>query len=238
MIPVEFDKKKAYDVYLVNNRPYLFTDIRVKRESIPEHLHVYDVADGDGDGCFARIKPFIFVNYWGTIIGTDELPLIDGAYCPVYGTDEYEGWFTGEYMTLDEYLTTDLSEIGNLTKGEEKKENLLKPGKRYRTVLSVISLIERYDEDSHPVRKPLKPSVEIMDDVMGNMRSHGFLDLHSLEMVIGEDGISAAMVAEFTVPMESAEFSRMELPDMFDAEGCEIYSDDPVVESVDPEKVQ
>lgn len=103
MIPEIFDVNEAYDVVLINKRPYLFSNMRISRDSIPEGMFAYDIGDGDGDGCFARVQKFVMVNHWGTIIGFEEIPLDNsGAYWPEYGTSEYEGDFCGLY-TLEEY---------------------------------------------------------------------------------------------------------------------------------------
>ena len=52
-----------------------FYDMRVKRETIPEGKYLYEVADGDSDGVPARVKPGIMVNFYGTLICDQELPL-------------------------------------------------------------------------------------------------------------------------------------------------------------------
>ena len=97
-------------VVVVNKHPYLFVDLRISRDSVPDGLYVYDVADGGGDGRFTRIQPFIMVNYWGTIIGKHELPLENGRYYPEYGTAEYDGTYI-DYMTLGEFIKANESEF-------------------------------------------------------------------------------------------------------------------------------
>lgn len=102
----KFDPQKTYPVAAVSGKPYLFEDLRIDKSSVPPGLFVYEVADGDGDGCFARIQQSVAVNFWGTLIGKDPIPLEDGAYYPRFGTAEYEGDFLDE-MILEEYLEAD-----------------------------------------------------------------------------------------------------------------------------------
>ena len=131
MVRKEFDRGKIYEVVAVDGHPYLYEDVRVKTESVPGDLHVYEVADGDCDGCFARIQHGVLVNFMGTIIGKHPLPLEDGTYYPEYGTAEYEGDFIGE-MTLEEYLAADEDSFG-IDKNSKPVdgEYAVSEGKRY-----------------------------------------------------------------------------------------------------------
>lgn len=52
-----------------------FNDMRIDRDSIPEGTFMYEVADGDSDGIPARIQRGIMVNFYGTLICQQELPL-------------------------------------------------------------------------------------------------------------------------------------------------------------------
>ena len=103
---VKFDPQNTYQVVAVSGKPFLFEDLRIERDTVPPGLFVYEVADGDGDGCFARIQEGVLVNFWGTLIGKYPVPMEDGAYYPRFGTAEYEGDFIDE-MTLEEYLEAD-----------------------------------------------------------------------------------------------------------------------------------
>ena len=103
---VKFDPQNTYQVVAVSGKPFLFEDLRIERDTVPPSLFVYEVADGDGDGCFARIQEGVLVNFWGTLIGKYPVPMEDGAYYPRFGTAEYEGDFIDE-MTLEEYLEAD-----------------------------------------------------------------------------------------------------------------------------------
>lgn len=70
------------EVCLVQGKPFLFTNMRVDRKTIPEGMYAYDVRD-DCDGEFWEIQQFVMVNHWGTIIGFEPVELEDGQYwCP------------------------------------------------------------------------------------------------------------------------------------------------------------
>ena len=107
-----FSPTMGYDVADVQGKPYLFLDWRVDRKTIPDDLYVYEIADGDGDGCFSRIQKHIHVNFWGTLIGKEPLELDKGGrYYPPFGSAEYEGLFVDHCMTLEEYRNTDPDEL-------------------------------------------------------------------------------------------------------------------------------
>lgn len=59
-------------------KPALFTNFRIKRDTVPDSLYVYDVRhDDDCRGIPCEIAPFIMVNHWGTIILAEPLELPD-----------------------------------------------------------------------------------------------------------------------------------------------------------------
>lgn len=91
-------------VVCVNNRPYLFTNLRIKRDSVPKKLFAYDVRDDDEcQGTFAMIKDYILVNHWGTIIGKEKLPFDPKWQC-YFPDEEKDGWFLNDYISsLNEY---------------------------------------------------------------------------------------------------------------------------------------
>lgn len=106
----KFNEEFPFEVVDVNKKLYMFTNMRVDRDSIPEGLYAYDVGD-DCDGEFWRIQKFVLVNHWGTIIGKDEVPLgEDGAYwcdpSPENDNISSEGTypFADPVHSLEEYM--------------------------------------------------------------------------------------------------------------------------------------
>lgn len=59
----------------VKGIPCEFYDMRIDRDTIPKGMYLYEVADGDSDGIPARIRQGILVNFYGTLICKQELPL-------------------------------------------------------------------------------------------------------------------------------------------------------------------
>ena len=105
MIPIPFDENARYTIVDVQGKRFLFTNMRIDRDTVPEGMHAYDVGDEDCDGNFHRIQRFVLVNHWGTIIGAHALELDEyGQHWPEEGTDEFYGDFADESMTLAEYL--------------------------------------------------------------------------------------------------------------------------------------
>lgn len=53
-----------------------FYDMRIDRETIPEGMHLYEVAgDDDSGGDPARVQEGIMVNFYGSLICDKPLPL-------------------------------------------------------------------------------------------------------------------------------------------------------------------
>lgn len=120
MIPVNFNdefvaKNHVFEIVELQGKQYMFTNLRVKRDTIPEGLYAYDVAD-DCDGSFCRVQKFVLVNHWGTIIGKEPIemetiksldpnyPDIE-AYYPDEDSDDYKGNFV-DYLTYEDYMKT------------------------------------------------------------------------------------------------------------------------------------
>ena len=95
MKPLDFKETLArgMDLVLVHNTPYLFTNMRIDRSSIPKGFYAYDVRDDDYcSGEFADIREHVLVNYRGTIIGLSQLPLDE---CGTYWCTDEDGSFIG-----------------------------------------------------------------------------------------------------------------------------------------------
>ena len=96
------------EVVEVQEKLYMFTNARVDRETVPDGLFAYDVADAN-DGEFWRIQKFVLVNHFGTIVGSKPITFSkENAYYPEpdpcnpnYSSD---GNFLGVYVSsVEEY---------------------------------------------------------------------------------------------------------------------------------------
>lgn len=65
----------TFQTVSVNGNPYMFSDLRIERNTIPPDLYVYNLADNDSDGRPVMASPYVCINYFGTIIGRDPLPV-------------------------------------------------------------------------------------------------------------------------------------------------------------------
>ena len=83
MARVPFNPSKHYSVCAVDQKPYLYDELRVDKDTVPDDLHIYECADFDGTGRISRIKEHIMVDFFATIIGKEELDLLeDHVYYP------------------------------------------------------------------------------------------------------------------------------------------------------------
>jgi len=95
------------EVVSVQGKPYLFSNLRIDRDTVPENLLAYDVADGDCDGQFWRVQRFVLVNHWCTIIGSEPVTLDEhGQYWCMPDEDDpelsSEGWFLPDMVESPE----------------------------------------------------------------------------------------------------------------------------------------
>lgn len=91
---ISFNEIFPADVVEVQGKPFLFTNARVRRDTVPSELFVYDVRD-DCDGEFWELQEHVIVNHWGTCLGLEELKLdSNGQYwCPEENGYSAEGDF-------------------------------------------------------------------------------------------------------------------------------------------------
>lgn len=93
----DFELGGGMIVAIVNQKPYMFTNMRIDRSTIPEGYYAYDVRESDGGaGDFAQVQSYVMVNHWGTIIGKDEIPMDEKWGC--YFCTEDDGEFTDDYV--------------------------------------------------------------------------------------------------------------------------------------------
>lgn len=97
MIPMNINEINGFEIVSVNNKPYMFTNMRIDRESLPKGFVAYDVRDGDCDGRFAQINKYVWVNHWGTIIGIDPI-LLDEFFGYIPEDDKNDGSFIDGYV--------------------------------------------------------------------------------------------------------------------------------------------
>ena len=103
MIHVPLADIKDFDVVTVNGTPYMFTNLRIARDSVPGDLYVYSVrGDDETTGGFANIKQHVVVNHWGDLIGKEPLLLDEMG---TYWCEDDDGCGIGEYVeSVREYL--------------------------------------------------------------------------------------------------------------------------------------
>lgn len=121
MIPVNFKADRKMEVVNVGGKPYMFTNLRVDRKTLPEGFVKYDVRDGSGDGMFRQIRPYVMVDHWGTIIGPDPIREAeeDGYDCLDPDGCFLDGAFTAEEFR--EHYDELLKECMEMAENAEKE---------------------------------------------------------------------------------------------------------------------
>ena len=113
MKPMDFKEFDKFSVVKVQDKFYLFTNMRIDRKTIPEGAFAYDVRDDCGDGSFAEIQHYVMVDHWGTIIGLEPIELDEYS---MYWCTEEDGCYTGKSVDwqtfVNEYKTYFMEEKG------------------------------------------------------------------------------------------------------------------------------
>ena len=94
--------EEVFDLLELFGKTVLFTCMRVKRNTVPDNLYVYDVRhDDDCSGRIVEVRPHILVNHWGTVICKEPIEMTDFG-CKFVEEDDYR--YTGETCRLFDYI--------------------------------------------------------------------------------------------------------------------------------------
>ena len=104
-IPMEIRGVKGY-----------FSDVRIDRDTVPEWLHFWELADADCNGILCRYRPGILANFYGTFLTTGELPIDYPYYKEGYLESEEQYYF-------DSWTILEFHEIETLEKENIKDKN-------------------------------------------------------------------------------------------------------------------
>lgn len=187
----DFDPTQTYQTVRLAGNLYLFIDYRIKRSTIPEGFYLYEIADAEGEGCFARIKESVIVNFQATIIGLDPMP--ENPYYPKPGSWEYEGSY-GDEMTLEEYLALPKEErTGKVEDMNVTEECAFLKGKSYHLTVHLSKRIEKDMEEELLEELEFSGLSDIHMSKNGNIVEIRFCSLANLrtqELVDQIEGIS------------------------------------------------
>lgn len=94
--------KELYQELELFDKPALFTNNRLDRDSVPDGLYCYDIRGSDEDfGSLSTLEKFpVIVNHSGSIICGHEIGFDEDAYLVI----EDEIGFTGDELYLYEFI--------------------------------------------------------------------------------------------------------------------------------------
>ena len=91
-----------YETMEMLGQTVLFTDMRVDRTTVPEGLYAYSLRHDDRcEGKICEIAPSVVVNFWGTILCREEIPLTDNGSRYV-NEDDYS--YHNVSMSIEAYM--------------------------------------------------------------------------------------------------------------------------------------
>ncbi|MGF6375059.1 hypothetical protein M2140_000093 [Clostridiales Family XIII bacterium PM5-7] len=87
---------------------FLFSDMRINRNTIPDGLHLFELRDGGCDGTPYQIARDVLVNFFGSIIADFDVMSLakeenNGKIWINQDDEEEDFWWFGDYGKLDEF---------------------------------------------------------------------------------------------------------------------------------------
>lgn len=126
----------------------IFTELRVDKSTVPKGVNCYELRHGDDDSYSAALEQSVRVNYFGAVLMTDKMELLQDGYVPL----EFEDFsFTGETLSIDEY---------QMNYGETEPEPLYAAG---------LMALSKKEEQSPEL------SEQEADVLIGYMEGHDYL---------------------------------------------------------------
>ncbi|WP_271005736.1 LPD28 domain-containing protein [Listeria seeligeri] len=106
-----FNQEEKYELIMINGKIYLSNSIRLRRDSVPEGIHVYSVRESDEGMDLASIHYNVIVNHSMDILCLEEPEGIENGI-------EIEDWcmLNFDVMTLNEFKTF-MQESGSRLEG-------------------------------------------------------------------------------------------------------------------------
>ena len=101
--------KYVFEAVTVCDKPMIFTNTRVNRNTVPKGLYVYDVRHSDNDDMMPiELAHFILVNHLGTVISAEPIELNERGRRELRVDEEHDEWFDWNYegydISLIEYI--------------------------------------------------------------------------------------------------------------------------------------
>lgn len=96
-----------YELIELFGKPTLFTNERLTPEDVPQGLNLYHLRESDDWNRFASIEPEVSVNHGGSVLTNETIDLGENGY--IEFTDETEPNFTGQEISIDDYVTENFS---------------------------------------------------------------------------------------------------------------------------------
>lgn len=98
-----------WEAVVVCDIPMLFTELRIKKDTVPEGLYMYEVRHADDDwGEPAQIADWVMANHFGTLLSNTALALEPNAACNNAYLDidaELEWGYLGMACPVETYLS-------------------------------------------------------------------------------------------------------------------------------------
>lgn len=93
----------------VLDKPALFHDLRLDRDTVPEGMYLYEVRhDDEGLGEIVQIARGILVNHFGSLLMTEPIELPSSGYLDIDEEKDWE-WLDETSCTVKEFMKEQLA---------------------------------------------------------------------------------------------------------------------------------
>jgi len=99
----------SYEVFYLDGKKVLFSNLRVSREKLPKELFTYDIQHSDSGFEACAIRNVIAVNHYGSIITKEPIELDETGWRFLEDGDLDESYYGS--MSIEDYMSEQTEEM-------------------------------------------------------------------------------------------------------------------------------
>ena len=109
LAPQAKELESSYEVFYLDGKKVLFSNLGVNREKLPKELFTYDIQHSDSGFEACAIRNVIAVNHYGSLITKEPIELDETGWRFLEDGDLDESYYGS--MTIEDYMSEQIEEM-------------------------------------------------------------------------------------------------------------------------------
>jgi len=109
LAPQAKELESSYEVFHLDGKKVLFSNLRVNREKLPKELFTYDIQHSDSEFEACAVRNVIAVNHYGSLITKEPIELDETGWRFLEVGDLDESYYGS--MSIEDYMSEQSEEM-------------------------------------------------------------------------------------------------------------------------------